>query len=153
MTENRPKLTLLALLGALLTAPAPPATPPTLDLSLGSRLRVPLDDLAGRVPLAPDRNFRVEEIGRDTGSSHHVVAIRTAEIPHRHDHHDLFVVVLRGYGTWRVGDTTETVGEQSLLYVPRGTLHAFTNEADEPAVAYAVYVPPFDGDDRIEVPE
>jgi mannose-6-phosphate isomerase-like protein (cupin superfamily) len=32
--------------------------------------------------------------------------------------------------------------------VPRGTPHAFTNESGAAALAYAVYVPPFDGKDR-----
>jgi mannose-6-phosphate isomerase-like protein (cupin superfamily) len=35
--------------------------------------------------------------------------------------------------------------------VPRGTPHAFANESGEPALAYAVYVPAFDGQDRVPV--
>ena len=157
------RLCAVALVVPWLVAPAtdaPPAsTPPMLDILLrapegagdSERVREPLADLATRVPLAPDRDFRVAEIGRDEATSHHVVAIRAAETPHRHDRHDLLVVMIRGHGTWRVGDTTHPVGERSILYVPRGTVHAFTNESAAPAIAYAVYTPAFDGVDRVEL--
>jgi len=154
MTRRRALARTLALAAASgwLVGPVIALEPPTLDVLLGGeRVRVPVAELARRVPLAEDQDFRVVELGRDAGTSHHVVAIRTAETPHRHDRHDLFVVMVRGHGTWRVGDATEPVGEGSLLYVPRGTLHAFANESGEVAVAYAVYAPAFDGKDRVEV--
>jgi mannose-6-phosphate isomerase-like protein (cupin superfamily) len=59
--------------------------------------------------------------------------------------------MVRGHGTWRVGDETLDVGEQSILSIPRGTVHAFGNLSDGVAIAYAVYSPPFDGVDRVEV--
>lgn len=77
-----------------------------------------------------------------------MVAIRDREVPHRHDRHDLMVVMLRGHGSWRLGDQVHEVGEGSILYVPRGTAHAFANATNEPAIAYAVYSPAFDGHDR-----
>jgi mannose-6-phosphate isomerase-like protein (cupin superfamily) len=48
----------------------------------------------------------------------------------------------------RIGDEERPVGEGSILYVPRGTVHAFQNDSEEPAAAYVVYVPTFDGEDR-----
>ncbi len=110
----------------------------------------PLDALLRSSPLAPGEDFRVIEIGRDEATSHHLVWIRTAEVPHRHDRHDLFVVVLRGRGIMQLGDEGRAVGPGAILYVPRGTLHAFQNRSDAPAAAYAVYLPPFDGKDRVE---
>jgi mannose-6-phosphate isomerase-like protein (cupin superfamily) len=137
----------------LLLAAAPASgPPPTIDAQLsGARVRIPLDALDDRIPLAPGQDFRVVEIGRDANTSHHLVAIRTGETPHRHDHHDLLVVMQRGYGTMRIGDQTLPVGEHSVVYVPRGVVHAFTNTSGEPAISYAVYTPPFDGTDRVEV--
>jgi mannose-6-phosphate isomerase-like protein (cupin superfamily) len=124
---------------------------PVFDALLADRLSLALDELPGRVALAPEQDFRVIELGRDAHTSHHVVAIRNAEVPHRHDHHDLLVVMLRGYGQMRLGAETRPVGAGSILYVPRATVHAFTNASGEPAVAYAVYTPAFDGQDRIPV--
>lgn len=129
-------------------------TPPAMLDALypSGRESVPLAELAARVPLAPGQDFRVIELARDTGASQHLVAIRSAEIPHRHDRHDLLVVMLRGHGRMRLGAEQRPVGEGSILYVPRGAVHAFSNDSPEPAVAYAVYVPAFDGKDRVDVP-
>ena len=63
--------------------------------------------------------------------------------------HDLVVVLLRGRGSMRLGEESRAVGEGSIVYVPRGSVHAFTNEADTPAFAYVLYTPPFDGEDRV----
>ena len=90
------------------------------------RATLPLAELAGRISLAPTESFRVDELARDAATSHHVVAIRRAEVPHRHDRHDLLVVLLSGSGSMRLGGET-------------------------PAVAYAVYLPAFDGEDRAPV--
>jgi len=114
-----------------------------------SRLTLPLAHLAGREKLAPDESFRIRELGRDANSSHHLVWIRDREVPHRHDRHDLFVVMLEGHGEMRLGDEVRAVGVRSIFYVPRGTPHAFRNLSPEPALAYAVYAPAFDGADRV----
>jgi len=136
-----------AWLGLAATAQAPA---PAVDaLVSGARLHLDLAELAAREPLASDEDFRVRELARDAHTSHHLVWIRKAEAPHRHDQHDLFVVILRGYGTMLLENETRPVGEGSILYVPRGTPHAFTNQSGAPAVAYAIYSPPFDGKDRV----
>jgi mannose-6-phosphate isomerase-like protein (cupin superfamily) len=123
-----------------------------LDAGLpGGRRTEALASLASSRPLAPDEDFRVSELGRDAHSSQHLVWIRDREKPHRHDRHDLFVVILRGHGGMRLGDEERPVGEGSILYVPRGAVHAFRNGSGDVAVAYAVYAPPFDGRDRVEV--
>ena len=142
-------LTLAICAGLVAAAPDPAAT---VDALIGAeRVRIPLTTLADRVPLAADQDFRVLELGRDAGTSHHLVAIRTAETPHRHDHHDLLVVVVRGHGKMQIGDAALPAGQGSVLYVPRGAVHAFANQSGAPAVAYAVYSPPFDGKDRVDV--
>ncbi len=77
--------------------------------------------------------------------------IRDGEVPHRHDRHDLFVVILKGHGGMRLGNDEQPVGQGSILYVPRGAPHAFRNLLGQPALAYAVYAPAFDGKDRVVV--
>ena len=134
-------------------APAGDATPAMLDaLYPNGRTHVALSQLASRITLAPGEAQRVIELARDASTSQHLVAIRTQEIPHRHDRHDLLVVMLRGHGRMRIGADEQPVGEGSILYVPRGSVHAFHNDAAEPAVAFAVYVPAFDGKDRVTAP-
>lgn len=132
------------------SGPALGDPPALLDALIGNeRVSAPLAELAARIPLADGEDFRVEEIGRDAHTSHHLVAIRKAETPHRHDRHDLWVVILRGQGSWLLGGEVREAGEGSIFYVPRGTLHAFRNASRRPAIAYAIYAPAFDGKDRV----
>jgi mannose-6-phosphate isomerase-like protein (cupin superfamily) len=129
------------------------ARAPVLDaLFADARTTLSLEALAARVTLAAGEDFRVVELARDARTSHHVVAIRGREAPHRHDRHALLVLMLRGHGRMRLGAEERAVGTGSLLYVPAGSVHAFRNESSEPAIAYAVYAPPFDGRDRVDVP-
>jgi len=147
--ENLVFVALIGLLAALLLG-AQAEPPAVLDALFGDERRsVALEALETRALLGPGENQRVVEIGRDEHTSHHVVTIRDRETPHRHDRHDLTVVMLEGWGAMRIGDEERRVGRGSILYVPRGAVHAFRNLSDEPAVAYAVYTPAFDGKDRI----
>ena len=144
---------LVLVLGLALVAADPaPKPPPSVDaLFANGRLTQPLADLLAAHPLEAGKSFQVIEIGRDAGSSHHLAWIVDRESPHRHDTHDLFVVMLRGWGTMRIGAETRPVGEGSVIYVPRATPHAFTNLSGAPAASYAIYFPPFDGKDRVPV--
>ena len=130
-------------------ADGPPASA-VVDAQFGDeRLRIPLDALVERATLAPDQDFSVTLIGADDHQSHHLVAIRTAETPHRHDEHDLLVVVIEGRGSMLVERQRQPVGAGSVVYIPRRTRHAFRNESGAPATAYVIYTPPFDGKDRV----
>jgi mannose-6-phosphate isomerase-like protein (cupin superfamily) len=148
---TRARRAALAALALALAAPAgAPPPPPVLDaLFPDGRRSEALAALAAAEPLAAGEDFRVREIGRDAHTSHHLVWIRDREQPHRHDRHDLFVVILRGWGAMRLGGAERPVGEGSILYVPRGTPHAFRNGSPDVAVAYAVYAPAFDPADRV----
>ena len=117
----------------------------------GQRMTVPFDELVARVPLADNEDFKVVEIGRDSSSSHHIVALRGREPIHRHDTHDLLVVTLEGYGSMLLGDEERAIGPRSIVYVPRGMVHAMRNLSGEVLYGYAVFTPPFDGTDRVPV--
>lgn len=149
----RTPLVLLAAAGLAAVAHAAQAPPPAvLDALFDDKRRtLALETLEGRAALGAGENQRVVEIDRDATSSHHVVAIRDREVPHRHDHHDLLVVMLEGFGTMRQGNQAKPVGQGSILWIPRGTVHAFRNTSPNPAIAYAIYFPPFDPSDRTEV--
>jgi mannose-6-phosphate isomerase-like protein (cupin superfamily) len=149
----KPSLSLALVACLALVGAASPEKPPRVvdALFATGRLTQPLAELLAAHPLEAGKDFQVIELGRDAGSSQHLAWIVDREQPHRHDSHDLFVVMLRGFGTMRIGAETRPVGEGSLIYVPRATPHAFTNLSGAPAAAYAVYFPPFDGKDRVPV--
>jgi len=147
------RLVVLGTLLLLAAAGRAAEAPPVLDAAMpAGRQTIPLATLATEGGLAPGEDFKVREIFRDAATSHHVVWIRDREQPHRHDAHDLIVVMLSGSGFMRLGDEERPVGPGSILYVPRGTVHAFRNAGSEPASAYAVYTPAFDGRDRVPAP-
>ncbi len=102
-------------------------------------------------PLDEYEYVRIREIGRDDHASHHLITVRIGGVPHRHDHHDLTAVLVRGFGHMTLGDEEREVGTGSIIYIPRGVPHVFSNAADEPAVAYFVFTPPYDGKDRVVV--
>ena len=137
------------------TAPTPvhdDGAPAVVDALLGTvRVTVPLADLPARAALGPTEGFKVVELGRDANTSHHVVALRDREPLHRHDLHDLLVVMLEGHGSMLIGDEERTLGPRSIVYVPRGVPHAMRNTSSTPLYGYAVFSPPFDGKDRVPV--
>jgi mannose-6-phosphate isomerase-like protein (cupin superfamily) len=148
-------LALLALLaaGTAIRAGADASPPAVFDGLLGgSRTTSALAELAPP-DLEPGEEFRLSEIGRDAHTSHHMVWIRDREQPHRHDHHDLVAVIVRGHGQMLLGREERPVGEGSVLYIPRGTRHAFRNQSGAPSLAYAIYTPAIDPNDRIPDPD
>lgn len=134
------------------TEPSRPPLPRVLDgLFADGRRTLDVDALIALAPLADGENFRVAAVGADDNSSHHVVSLRDAEPLHRHDLHDLFAVILRGHGRMLIGDEERPVGPDSMIYIPRRTVHSLRNDAEQPIVGYVVFMPPFDGTDRILV--
>jgi len=128
------------------------AAPAVVDgLFSAGRATRPLSELVAGAALAEGQGFRIVEIGRDANSSHHIVSLRDREPVHRHDLHDLLVVVLEGYGQMLIGEQERALGTNSVVYVPRGTAHAMRNTSARPIVGYAVFVPAFDGQDRVLV--
>jgi mannose-6-phosphate isomerase-like protein (cupin superfamily) len=119
----------------------------------GTHLTRPIADLARKLRLAPGETFKIEEVARDASSSHHVVALLDREPLHTHDTHDLLVVVLEGEGEMLIGDHTRSIAAHSIVYVPRHTVHSMHNTTKKPLVGYAIFTPPFDGKDRVLVPE
>lgn len=134
------RLMLLAVCCALGCAPAPPR------LLLGADAPA-LDDLVRRHPLAPDAALRADEVARTAGATVHLVQVRGAERPHRHDRHDMVVTVLRGRGVLRVAGAAHAMRAGDVAAVPRGVPHWFANRGRTPAVAVVVFAPPLDAPD------
>ncbi len=92
--------------------------------------------------------LRVVDVGRSNVLSNHIVIVQSRELPHRHNTHDSTVVLLRGTGTMVIGKERKKIHAGAVMFIPRGTVHYFANEGKKPAVALAIYAPPFDGKDR-----
>lgn len=116
----------------------------------GTHFTLPLADLA-KAQLAPGETFKITELARDESASHHIVALLDREPLHRHNTHDLMVVVLEGEGTMLIGTHTQPIGPHSIVYVPRRAAHSMHNTKSKPLIGYAVFTPAFDGKDRVPV--
>lgn len=103
-------------------------------------------------PPAPGQAIRVDEVGRTTSASYHVVQVQGRERPHLHTAHDLTVVVLRGRGTLTRGDARVPMSAGDAAVIPRGVVHWFAREGGSPAVAFVMFSPPLDAPDTVPVP-
>jgi mannose-6-phosphate isomerase-like protein (cupin superfamily) len=133
-------------------APAPAAA---------SRAIAPPEAPAGTVitpeGMLPAVVWTDEELGKDVaiktvrqsdGASHHVVRLLKAEKPHAHDRSDLTVVVLSGSVNMHLAGRVVPVGPGQIIDIPKGVPHWAENATVEPAFAYVVFAPAFDGKDR-----
>jgi len=128
------------------------APAPRFYLQYGNRLSErDLDSLLAANALAAGENFKVVTLGQTREVSHHVVQIRDREVPHIHKGHDVTVVMLRGQGYLMWGKERMDLVAGDILFIPRGAVHYFINTHSGPAVALAIYSPPFDGKDTIPV--
>ncbi len=111
-------------------------------------------DVASLVSRAGPGEVSVVDVGRTSWVSHHVAVVRTAEKPHYHRFHDLTVTLLRGEGVLTVDQRQTTMKAGEVAHIQRGVSHFFRNTGREPAAAFVVFSPPFDGRDNVtaEVP-
>jgi mannose-6-phosphate isomerase-like protein (cupin superfamily) len=145
---SRPDLLLISLACALFScAPAH-----RLYLHDGSRItRSDLDRVLAENPMAPGENIKVTGLGAGPAASHHLVQVRDREAPHIHREHDGTVVLLRGKGFLMMGQSRLDLGTGDVVFIPRNTPHYFVNTSPEPAAAFVVFSPPFDGKDTVPV--
>ncbi len=104
-------------------------------------------------PIPTDMEISIHDVSRGETSSSHIVQIRKAEALHVHEHHDLIAVIQKGHGVLRMGSREMRAAPGSVFSIPRGVPHSFVNESEEPAVAFVVFTPAFDGQDTIPLPE
>ncbi len=102
-------------------------------------------------PLKADQGTGIEELSRGETASAAIVQIRKQQPLHVHENHDLTAILLKGYGTLTVGDRKLELRPGSIVTIQRGTPHSFLNKSPEPAVAYAIFNPAFDGRDFVLV--
>lgn len=106
-------------------------------------------DAAAAIAQAPPGDVAIQDLGRTAWVSHHIAVVRTAEQPHYHRFHDLTVMVLCGEGVLNVEQRHIPMKAGDVAHVNRGVPHFFRNTGKEPAAAFVVFAPPFDGRDTI----
>jgi quercetin dioxygenase-like cupin family protein len=122
--------------------------PPT--IAVGA-LAPGLEPFLAAHPPAPGQNIRADEIGRTASASYHVVQVADRETPHTHATHDLTVLVLRGKGRLTLDGGVVSLVAGDVVVVPRGRVHWFARDGDEPAVAFVTFTPPLDAPDTVPV--
>jgi len=106
-------------------------------------------DLVRLYPCSARRNVTARLLEKTERSSRHLICIRDREQPHIHAAHDLVVTLLEGRGTlWRDGNPVPMQPGDTAA-VDAGTVHYFVNEGREPARAFVVFSPAFDGTDQL----
>ena len=104
-------------------------------------------------PIPQNQEMAIQELSRGEGdsASTHIVQIRRLEPLHIHKDHDIMAILLKGKGILTLGDQQLQVSPGSLISIPRGVPHSFVNRSTDPAVAYAMFTPAFDGKDTVPV--
>ncbi len=131
----------LALVAAWLGAACAPSAPPRV-------VSPTTDTVAAEAPVSAAEDLSVVHLRKGQATSHHLITLRGREQPHVHDRSDLSVFVLRGAVVMHFADREVRVGPGDVVDIPRGAFHWAENVSDEPSLAYAVYSPAFDGQDR-----
>ena len=84
-------------------------------------------------------------------ASHHWIRLSGPEKPHIHKTHDLTVVVVEGEANVHFQKQTYRVVPGDVIFIPRGAVHWAQNRTPDGAVVYAVFTPPSDGKDYLQV--
>jgi mannose-6-phosphate isomerase-like protein (cupin superfamily) len=152
MKLRRFSLCALAVFVVLLVSACSPA--PQIALQYGTEFKqTEIEKVLAENPLAPNENIKMTTLGQGQGVSHHVVQVRDREKPHIHKIHDGTVVMVKGRGYLMLENRRIDLSAGDIVFVPRGAVHYFVNTAGEPAVAFVVFSPPFDGKDTLPVPK
>jgi mannose-6-phosphate isomerase-like protein (cupin superfamily) len=128
------------------------APAPRISLQYGTELKqAEIEKVLAENPLGASENIKITTLGQGQGVSHHVVQVREREKPHMHKMHDGTVVMVKGRGYLMMDNRRIDLSAGDIVYIPRGAAHYFVNTAGEPAVAFVVFSPPFDGKDTVPI--
>ena len=128
------------------------APAPRIFLQYGTEFKqAEIEKVVAENPLGASENIKITTLGQGQGVSHHIVQIRDREKPHMHKLHDGTVVMVKGRGYLMMDNRRIDLSAGDIVYIPRGAVHYFVNTAGEPAVAFVVFSPPFDGKDIVPI--
>jgi mannose-6-phosphate isomerase-like protein (cupin superfamily) len=128
------------------------APAPQISLQYGTDFKqAAIEKVLAENPLGAGESIKITTLGQGQGVSHHVVQVRDREKPHMHKIHDGTVVMVKGRGYLMMDNRRIDLSAGDIVYIPRGAVHYFVNTAAEPAVAFVIFAPPFDGKDTVPV--
>jgi mannose-6-phosphate isomerase-like protein (cupin superfamily) len=126
------------------------STRPQMALQYGTEFKqAEVDKVLAENPLGAGENIKITTLGKGEGVSHHLVQVRDREEPHIHKIHDGTVVMMKGRGYLMLENRRIDLSTGDIVYIPRGAVHSLVNTVTEPAVAFVVFSPPFDGKDTL----
>jgi mannose-6-phosphate isomerase-like protein (cupin superfamily) len=111
-----------------------------------------VDGLVAMRPLAATATTRVDEVARTAAISVHLIQTRGVIRLHHHAAREETAILLRGQGDVELAGRWRRMNVGEWVVVPRGAPHAFRCTDPVPAVALAIYAPPWDGVDRVLEP-
>jgi quercetin dioxygenase-like cupin family protein len=122
----------------------------------GSRPAAHLEATGGPVDVVwtPEEEAQARAVrpyAKTESASYAFVRMQAGEALHRHDKSDLTMVMLRGHARVRIGARDVELWPGDVAQIPRGTPHAVANLSPEPIVGFAVFSPPGDPKDRVEL--
>src|SRR5262249_51813375 len=82
-----------------------------------------------------------DQTGGSLGLFRQTIAPKSGPPVHVHKTEDEFFYVVSGEIKVKVGDRTVSAPAKSVMFIPRGTAHAFLNVGTEPAVLLAGVTP------------
>jgi len=100
-----------------------------------------------------DARAKITALHGDDAHTCNVVQVRGAVKPHYHRHSHEIVCVISGPGRLRLGADEAHVKAGDVVFVARGTVHAFESTGPEPAVVLSVFTPGFVEGDRVSIKE
>lgn len=101
--------------------------------------------------MGADENVSIRTVLESDFASYHVLQVRNSEEFHRHDQHDLVVMMQTGTGIMFLKNESFRVNPGSVIFIPHGVPHYFLNTSPTPSSAIAVFSPRYDGKDYIPV--
>jgi mannose-6-phosphate isomerase-like protein (cupin superfamily) len=128
------------------------APAPQISLQYGTDFKqAAIEKVLAENPLGASESIKITTLGQGLGVSHHVVQVRDREKPHIHKLHDGTVVMVKGRGYLMMDNRRIDLSAGDIVYIPRNVVHYFVNTAGEPAVAFVIFSPPFDGKDIVPI--
>ena len=149
---SRTRTILVALLAALLNGCAAPDMYEMLRTESQVFDPPAIGNILRRAPVGPHEDARFDELTGNDRFSAHLFQFRTGQQRHIHLDHDVTFIVHRGCGEVYVRDRRRTARPGDVFHIPRGTPHYCVNTDLDRLVVIAIFTPPFDGHDVIEVP-